>query len=704
MRAGALKPVQAERRTAAQAPARGAPLLTRELPLGAAVLRALCALVWVLWGLRLFTAVPVVPGAAVAGLVFTVGGVALMPLAFVPLGPRAVRALDLTLLLGTLAAFALWTQQAIYASPAYGTDEVAFGQGAAQLLLAGHDPYAANLAWTLGHFQVASTDMTNTLAGTLVTRLSYPALSFLVYVPALAVGLHAQAAPYVDAAFWILALVVLWVTVPPPWRLLVPVIGSLGAYIGQVSGGVIDALFVPFAVVGLWRWDRFGDPDERSFARWIGPVAVGLGCAVEQTLWFLVPFLLVGIAQEARRGGHPWAPRLGRYAGWLAAAFLAPNLPFLVWDPGAWWRGTTLPLTHGLVPLGQGLIAIATYLTSGTGALPAYSIAAGCLMVALLALTAAQYGALKRALPILPALVLLVPTRSLSNYVLFLVPSLLVGGLTVRRLAGPPVAPGPVERRVGLGVAGAALLASVAALGVAITSPPPLRLRVTGEQTTGQLATVDALTLSVRNETAAALRPHFAVGLGPYLSNFWAVQRGPRRLAAHTTGRYALWAPGTDSMPSVGEQLVVYGVTAAPAAISVDRVGTPDPLHLVLAPARVSRVLAPHAHVTLRAVVVDGLGAPVRRSGLVVDLGQVVYAETGVFPGETSINRQSEGQSPVAAVTNRAGVAHFTIRGVQVQPDPVFVQAWLMRPYAHGFSNLVSLRFGGPPAAARQSR
>ncbi|HVA22721.1 MAG TPA: hypothetical protein VNN74_11590 [Candidatus Micrarchaeia archaeon] len=670
----------------------------RRTPLDAAVLagivlRLLASLVWLLWGLRLFTAVPVVPGAAAAGLGFVAGGVLLLPLAVVALPPRIERAVDAVLLVGTLVALALWTQQAIYASPAYGTDEIAFGQGAAQALLAGHDPYAVNLGWTLTHFQVPPVDMTTTLSGALVTRLSYPALSFLLYVPLLALGVHPQAANYMDAAFWGLAILALWFTLPRPWRLTALIVGSLGVYIGQVTGGILDALFVPFAILALWRWDRFSDPTERSIARWVGPVALGLGCAVQQSLWFLVPFLCVAIALEARGAGRPWVRRVLRYAGLLAAAFLIPNLPFVVWGPRPWILGTVLPFVHGLVPLGQGLVAVSLYLARGSGDLVAYTIAAVCVWIGLLALTVAAYPQVKRALPILPALVLLFPTRSLSNYFLFLIPGLLVASLTVADapVAAPATAPG--ARRGLRWAAGAGLAGGGLALVLGITSPPPLQVHLLAEQTTGQLGTVDAVTLVVRNETGRTVEPHFTVGLGPYMSTVWIVRRGPRRLAGHAQADYELWAPGVASMPSVGETLVVYGLTPRPAAVSVLRAEPPDVLHVQIEPAAIARAIPRDGRVRLAVTLLTPLDQPRRRAGIVVDLGQVVYAEGGVFPGETAINGHAEGQSPVAAVTNRDGIAHFTIRAVQVQPDAVFYQAWLARPYARGFSNLVSLRF-----------
>ena len=74
---------------------------------------------------------------------------------------------------------------------------------------------------------------------------------------------------------------------------------------------------------------------------------------------------------------------------------------------------------------------------------------------------------------------------------------------------------------------------------------------------------------------------------------------------------------------------------------------------------------------------VDRLNNPVRKAGLEVSLGQVLYTSEGLFPGLASINGKPEGQSPVTALTNADGVAHFVARAVQQQPHEVFFQAWL---------------------------
>ena len=62
-----------------------------------------------------------------------------------------------------------------------------------------------------------------------------------------------------------------------------------GVFIGQFAVGGTDAMFVPLAMLAVWRWDRYGRGREAGIARWLGPIALGLACSIKQTVWFCVP-------------------------------------------------------------------------------------------------------------------------------------------------------------------------------------------------------------------------------------------------------------------------------------------------------------------------------------------------------------------------------------------------------------------------------
>jgi hypothetical protein len=120
----------------------------------------------------------------------------------------------------------------------------------------------------------------------------------------------------------------------------------------------------------------------------------------------------------------------------------------------------------------------------------------------------------------------------------------------------------------------------------------------------------------------------------------------------------------------------------------------PDPDRTQITPQAIDYVVTNPAGTTLSVQVVDRLNQPVRRAGITVALSQVLYTQDGLFPGETSINGHAEGQSPVTAVTNASGVARFDVREVQLQPYEVFYQAYIAGPFPHGYSYIVSVRFG----------
>ena len=656
------------------------------------VLRILAALVWILWGLKLYQPTFTVSGAPEAGLLYTVAGVMALVLVATRMAARWAHLLDLILLVGTLVAIGLWTRAAVFGSPAYGTDAVAFDQGSAQLLIQGINPYGKDLSWTFDAFRVLPSGTTNTLAGDYVRHLSYPVGSFLVYVPLLLLGIRAQAAIYVDTFFWILGMATLWCVLPRRWRPIVPVLASLGIFVDYATGGVTDSLLVPFLVLALWRWDRFGAAEERSPARWLGPIALGLACIFKQSAWFLVPLLVIGVTVESLSAGRGWRP-VARYIGLVSAAFLLPNLPFIVADPQAWAGGVLVPFIEPLVPFGQGFIAFSTIFSQGGGNLTAYGLAAAAMMLAVVLAFIRWYATLKRLLPVLPLIALLLPTRSLNSYFVYAIPGFLAAVTTV---GPPPIAQWKLRPRwnqlTKLGAVSAVGL-SAGALILGLVAPAPLILEPVDQHTTGQLQTIDALTVIAHNQTDAPITPHFAVALGAYMSSYWIVQEGPASVPAHASARYVLVAPNTASMPGVGQESVLFALTERPAAISSARLFAALAQSTQISPQAVDRIVHDPPVVDFDVAIVDRLNNPVHMAGITVSMGQVLYTSDGLFPGLASINGMPEGQSPVSALTNSEGVAHFQVRAVQQQARELFFQAWIKDPFPHGYSSAVAVHF-----------
>ena len=171
----------------------------------------------------------------------------------------------------------------------------------------------------------------------------------------------------------------------------------------------------------------------------------------------------------------------------------------------------------------------------------------------------------------------------------------------------------------------AASAAGVLALGVAILTPAPFVLQPIGQHTTGQLQTVDSLTVVAENHSDQPLKPHFSVALGAYMSNFWVVNQGPAVVPPHGSATYVLVAPNAASMPNVAQESVLFALTEKPSTISTARLFAATTDRTEITPQAVNRIVTDPPEVTFDVAVVDRLNNPVRKAGLEVSLGQVLY-------------------------------------------------------------------------------
>lgn len=532
--------------------------------------RVLTGLLWLTWGSWL-TLQPATWSSPLVSMFVAAAGVVVMGLAVVIRGAEAQRRLDLLLISGTLAVVIVLPAMGLTGT-GYTTDELAYGQSAAAALLHGVNPYGADLTASLQTFGVG-TQATMTLNGTLEPHLNYPALSFLVYVPAvLAFGARSYAGVLVDIAAWGFAGWVMWRVLDERLRPWVPVLVALPALLGSVITGATDSLFIPFEIVAVCCWDRFADPRESGAWRWVGPVALGLACGMKQQPWLLAPFLLIGVSLEAHRRGLRWWRVGSRYAGLAFLAFLVPNLPFIFWDPRAWIGGLLTPFTGGLVPMGLGPAALMRPLTIGGGNLTLFAFAGAAALTATLALFVTRYESLRRLLPLLPVGALFLSTRSFASYMTFCVPALLVNAASLRQLA--PSAARPAARRTltmaGLGLGGLAAALVMAALLV----PPPLRISVTRSSATATQLTIVA---QVENAGARTVTPHFFLAKGPYYNQVLRQLSGPSVLAPGEGASYTFSAVESVSTPHPGEAFQLQAGMDSPAAIATSAVAVVAP-------------------------------------------------------------------------------------------------------------------------------
>lgn len=256
----------------------------------------------------------------------------------------------------------------------YDSDAAAFNHYNAELVLQGVNPYTAD-----GHFwdalqrfpSVGATPLragryTGSTYGPSLTQVvhdahaeattpslrgpefapaslhSYPALAFLVYVPGIWAGLSTTTytsllclAGFLLAAGW---------DAPRQRRPLVALLLLANTFL------VVLTLRGSFDVVALLpallAWRTLNRPR-------LSGALLGLGCAVKQIVWPLVPFYAVFVWR--REGPRAAMVRLA----FGAAGFLVPNLPFLLAAPGTWLSSVLLPMTLPIFPSGVGLVALA---------------------------------------------------------------------------------------------------------------------------------------------------------------------------------------------------------------------------------------------------------------------------------------------------------------------------------------------------------
>jgi hypothetical protein len=170
--------------------------------------------------------------------------------------------------------------------------------------------------------------------------------------------------------------------------------------------------------------------------------------------------------------------------------------------------------------------------------------------------------------------------RSLSSYVIDLFPVAVVAALSVdgpplrgaedgwsprRRLARPSVL---VVALSGVGV----VLASLVAF-----SGPPLQLSVSGIITSHGGRQLNAVTVSVVNDTSAALVPHFLVNTATSqdYEGFWIPsERGPVVLEPHVRETIRLRPPALQVAPRRGAQWFVEAYTTGPSWLSTSPLET----------------------------------------------------------------------------------------------------------------------------------
>lgn len=597
-----------------------------------------------------------------------------------------------------IACIATWSIIQLHVGPNYGTDELAFDQYAAQLVQHGFNPYTHSMGPAFPMFRVSPGGYTFTLTGARVTQLSYPALSFLAYLPPLVFGWSRQLAPGSDVIGWSVAVVMMFWMLPRGLRPAALILGSLGVYVSLSTIGLTDMVFMPLLVVAAYRWDRF---DGHNWRTYLGPVMFGLAMAGKQTPWPILPFILVALVcdEQSRAGLRAGAERAGRYLAAALVAFLIPNLPFIVMSPSAWVDGTMAPLVKSLVPAGQGAVGVSLFLRLGGGSLLAFTLVALVMLLFLLVSYIGTYPLLKPATFVLPAIGYFFAVRSYAIYLVALVPPSLVAATTssAQLQIGEGVqnvAHWLRSRRWGMCMG--ALAAVTVAIGIyALADGAPLSLRITHVQLTGSGNAAKEVTVRVTNNSGSAARPSFTMQTPSGVTSFWHVARGPVVLKAGATARYRLLSPDLPSEPSVTTTgLTVLAFLSNPASVSVSEDYSPPIWHVGFDPESVDQIQPIGSSVTLHIQLLDDLDAPISRAGVPIVVSQGSTKHQTV----ATINAHLPGHA-AKVLTNAKGVATVTITDVTGGPAPLIIYARPPNAKFSGYltvpSSAIQIRFDG---------
>lgn len=604
---------------------------------------------------------------------------------------RLTNTLAWTTALITAGTVIAWGVASLKGGIFYGTDEIAFDQYAAQLVQHGLNPYTHSMKGAYQLFQVPTNYYTYSFVGKPVTTLSYPSLSFLIYVPFLLLGWSYNLAPALCLVAWGITTIMLFAVLPRSVRPLGLLFGGTMLYASYAVGGVTDAMYMPLLIIAVYKWDRFGT------SRWtyIGPVMFGLAMCIKQTPWIALPFLLLALAGDEymRSGLYPAVKRAAKYLAIALVAFLIPNLPYIIAAPHAWMTGIFEPLAGNMVPTGQGTVSLSLYFHIGGGSMTAFTLATLITGVLLIVAFVGTYPLMRVGLMFLPSFVLLFGARSNVNYFISLIPVAVVAAVTVGQPPARRRATGAVSdlaAAAGRGVSGGwrlllarsyrpwrgfqsrlwALGTAVCAvlfLGVVVrslTASPPIKIAITGVKTTGSTDHIQAIVLRVTNTTGHAVSPGFDTVQSEYNSTFWRVANGSGRIPAHTTASLELVSTNAQALPSIYGGFNMVGYVQQPRSFSVSKMYAPSLLGLTFNPPAYNQLLPVGKEYTLSLDLVNHVGAPLHRAGVPVTLKQVIWSESGPKQGRARIDGGKMGEK-ATVLTNAQGVAKFQIVGVK---------------------------------------
>ncbi len=384
--------------------------------------------------------------------------------------------------------------------------------------LQGQNPYLYSIKPFLDQFGLPPSFYTPKVDGTFEFHLNYPALSFLSLMPLYLAGLHDLRDGVLF--FHILSILVIFYFAPPKLKALSIAIFAI-AFPSSILYSYTDSVWAFFLIVSALYWKR---------NRRMSLIMFGLAGATKQIAFAALPFLLVALWYETE--GSRFKGVL-KGASLILAAYLVPNLPFLLSSPSSWWSATVGPYLPGATPMIAGGIGMAGILMDLGVALPTqfFTLLMGVVGAASIFLFMFRYRQLRPLMWGMPALALFFYHRSFPNYLFYwvfplLVEQLLSGsfnpgldfilrlGLLVRRPSAQPALAGFKRRTwpaVMLALVITSAFAGVSGAYVSQIASSRAEIRVNGIADPYSLGVVTMLNVTLTNTSQEPIIPKFFV-------------------------------------------------------------------------------------------------------------------------------------------------------------------------------------------------
>ncbi len=429
--------------------------------------------------------------------------------------PR-VNILALTGHLSALLAFYLFSTR--FLTVVYQTDGIVATYMGIVKTLQGQNPYLYSIKPFLDQFGLPPSFYTPKVDGSFEFHLNYPAFSFLSLMPLYLAGLHDLRDGVLF--FHILSILAVFYFAPPKLKALSIAVFALG-FPSSILYSYTDSVWAFFLIMSALYWNR---------NRKVSLVMFGLAGATKQIAFAALPFLLVALWYETE-GSR--LKGLLKGASLILAAYLVPNLPFLLSSPSSWWSATVDPYLPGATPMIAGGIGFSGILMDLGVALPTqfFTILMGLVGVVSIFLFFFRYRRLSPLMWGMPALALFFYHRSFPNYLFYWVFPLLVEqlsrgsltpglgfilrlGLLVRRPSGGPTLAGFKRRTwpaLMLALVIASAFAGASGAYVSQLSGSTGEVRVNGIADPDSLGVATMLNVSLTNTGSVPISPRFFV-------------------------------------------------------------------------------------------------------------------------------------------------------------------------------------------------